>query len=49
MVFVGKWQIEDVVGNDEITIHRKFGNEQYVALYELCRRTDLIAYAVVFA
>ncbi len=27
-------QIEDAPGNDEITIHRKFGNEQYVLLHE---------------
>jgi hypothetical protein len=25
------WQIEDVPGNDEVILKRKFGNEQYVS------------------
>jgi hypothetical protein len=29
-------QIEDVAGSDEITLLRKFGNEQYVACVKVC-------------
>jgi hypothetical protein len=29
-IIIYKYQIEDVAGNDEVTVHRKFGNEQYV-------------------
>jgi hypothetical protein len=28
-------QIEDAPGNDEVTIHRKFGNETYVIRFAL--------------
>jgi hypothetical protein len=29
-------QVEDAAGNDEITLHRKFGNEQYVGCVKVC-------------
>jgi hypothetical protein len=50
-IIVYECQIEDVAGNDEVTVHRKFGNEQYVGCGNVCRcwTMDLITYAIEFA
>jgi len=31
----GSWQIEDVPGNDEVTLQRKFGNEQIRLIFSI--------------